>query len=125
MPSREKAYTAAPLLSGSAFSPVRFVDEIWRNTGMFRYFGVGGGGISLQFRPLGGGRGNLWLKLVNYLRPNWFARDCLPSAQSKIEAFSRNSRLEATNSPNFSLIVALLADELLARTPVLWASAVS
>src|ERR1700693_5387116 len=37
-PSREKAWTADPLLSGSAFSPVRYVNEILPNTGMFRIF---------------------------------------------------------------------------------------
>ena len=58
MPSREKPADLRHSLPGNPFSPVRFADEILRNTGIFAYFAAKGGAVSLRFR-LAGGEGGI------------------------------------------------------------------
>jgi hypothetical protein len=58
VPSRERPADRRHSLPGSPFSPVRFADEILRNTGIFAYFAAKGGAVSLRFR-LAGGEGEI------------------------------------------------------------------
>jgi len=51
----EKGRQIDAIRSGQSFSPVRFADEILRNTGIFAYFAAKGGAVSLRFRLAGGG----------------------------------------------------------------------
>jgi hypothetical protein len=53
----EKSGRRHPLPQSSPFSPVRFITQESRNTGMFAHFGAMSGGSSLQFRLRGGARG--------------------------------------------------------------------
>src|SRR6266849_36558 len=63
---QRKAGRLTPFDPASPFSPVRFADEILRNTGIFAYFAAKGGAVSLRFR-LAGGAGSLAL---TFLCPN-------------------------------------------------------
>ena len=148
------------MIPSSPFSPVRFADEILRNTAIFAYFAAKGGAVSLRSR-LAGGEGGIrtlgtglngvradvcasyresifypeteglmplrrwgkpvqfpvqskgeWLAILRLKvvsttplkRPNWFARDCVPAAQSKIKTFSREVRSSQANDSRSSEI---------------------